>query len=116
MWFILGFLLQRKRGVSALPDLSSGIVAKVLWAFALFFIAWLVLEKLLTFLPDILHCNVCGTRLRGLAALANLRPRADLTYPFRRVDGIREEQPVRTLCRKCARRAHRHRRQLQDQT
>lgn len=109
MWYVLAFMLQKKR-LAALPDIGVGNVPMILWAFAALFVAWIVAEKLLATLPEVIHCNVCGTRLRGLAVLMNLRPQPELTYPFRRVDGVREEQPVRSLCRKCSRRAHRHRR------
>lgn len=109
MWFVVTFILQKKR-LSALPDLGGGMVTMVLWGFAALFVAWVVAEKLLASLPEVIHCNVCGARLRVLAVLMNLRAQPDRTYPFRRIDGVREEQPVRSLCGKCSRRAHRHRR------
>jgi len=115
MWHIVAFILQRKR-IAALPEIGGGTVTVVLCCFAAVFIIWIVLEKLAASLPEVIHCNVCGTRLRGLAVLMNLRAQPDRTYPFRRIDGVREEQPVRTLCRKCARRAHRHRRNLSEES
>jgi hypothetical protein len=110
---ILGFLFLKSK-LAALPSMPGTTTIILIITVAAGIVAWLVLEKLLLTLPAVLHCNVCGTRLRRLEVLANLRYRPERTYPFRRVDGVREEQQVRALCHKCTRRAHRHRRQLAD--
>jgi hypothetical protein len=72
---------------------------------------WVLAERLLEILPGMMHCNVCGSRLGRRDFLRNLRASPKRTYPFRMMDGTREEQPIRSLCTKCDRRAQRLRRE-----
>lgn len=84
----------------------------VVWLFGAGFgllFLWIVAERIAGSVPALLFCNVCGERLKNLEFLQNLRPAEPRSYPFRLLDGTRTEQPVQALCRKCARRARRHR-------
>lgn len=54
----------------------------------------------------------CGHCMRPLSLRRiwrSWRQPAELTYPFRKTDGTREEMPVRWLCSACVRRAEHHR-------
>jgi bacterioferritin-associated ferredoxin len=74
-----------------------------------FFAIWTLYDRLRDTIPALVHCGVCGTRLRNLQVIHNLGPNRSQTYPFRLVDGTREEQPVRALCHRCERRAKQYR-------
>lgn len=57
-------------------------------------------------------CEVCGTAT-GLADILHcFRRRGQLSYPFRRHDGERHEEPIKWICHRCRRRAIRRRDQL----
>lgn len=53
------------------------------------------------------HCQVCGKQLDLRHTLRTFIPSRKFTYPFRRADGARVEEPVRWLCSRCIRHARR---------
>ena len=54
------------------------------------------------------RCDVCGRRLNLREAFRSAVTR-NASYPFVTMDGARKEQHVRSLCGRCAKRAHLHR-------
>lgn len=108
MYFIAAILLA-KRSAMKVGELSlETVIGLLVGGFALLAL-WVAAERLAGSVPGRLFCNVCGERLKGLEVLRNFRKSEPQSYPFRLLDGTREEQPVQALCRKCTRRAHRHR-------
>lgn len=97
------------RSVIKIGELSLDSVLWLIGGGIALSIVWLVAERIAAIAPGLLHCNVCGERIKGVELLQNLRPAEPLSYPFRLPDGTRSEQPVQSLCPKCVRRARRHR-------
>ena len=111
-WIGFALLFAKRPGVLTETSLSTAI--SLLGACVALGVVWVVAERLYEWLPAVMHCNVCGARLRRGDLFRNLRASENRTYPFRLMDNTREEQPVRSLCHKCSRRACRLRRELDE--
>lgn len=108
MYFIAAIVLALRNAMKV-GELPLETVVLVVGGGIVLLAVWVAAERLAGVMPGKLFCNVCGERLKRLEALRNFRNSAPQSYPFRLLDGTREEQPVQALCRKCTRRAHRHR-------
>jgi hypothetical protein len=107
--YLIAILLLARRHAMKVGELSFETVGWLFGGGIGLLVVWIIAERLAVVMPARLHCNVCGERLKGLEIANNLRPAEPLSYPFRLLDGTRTEQPVQALCRKCTRRARRHR-------